>query len=135
MLYVAITPGYLWSALLLAAWCLVAMPGIRRFGFRHPALASLLIAMAFQAAAAISLAVATSLDSIGRFACLVGGYGRTGTGILTATQAPAVWLLFTLWPKDTQGTRAGVASWVLAWAAFSGLAAAIFLRSAALCTA
>jgi hypothetical protein len=134
VLYVAITPGYLWSALLLAAWFMVATPGIRRFGLRHPALVSLLVAMAFQAIAAIAVAVATSADSIGRVACLGGGYGRTGTGLLTATQAPAVWLLFTLWPKDAQGTRVGVASWVLAWVVFSAVAAAMFLRSAALCT-
>lgn len=120
--------------LLLAAWFVVAMPAIRRFGFRHPALLSLLVAMAFQAVAAISVAVATSMDSIGRFACIGGGYGRTGTGILTATQAPAVWLLITLWPRDAQGTRDDVVPWLLAWVAFSAVAALTFLRSAALCT-
>ena len=134
MLYVAITPGYLWSTLLLTAWLAVATPAARRFGLRHPALVSLLVAMAFQAIAAVTVAVATSVDTIGRVACLGGAYGATGTGILTATQAPAVWLLVTLWPKDAQGARGGIVPWLLAWVAFSAVAAVIFVRSAALCS-
>jgi len=134
VLFVAGIPGYVWSTLLVAAWLKVASPAWKRSGFRQTAMVSLLIATSLQGLAGITVALATHHDRIGALACTLGAYGSVGTAILTLTQAPAVVLLFFNWPQTGNGKPIAFTRWLLAWVAFSAVAALIFLRSAMLCT-
>lgn len=135
MLLVAVIPGYVWSMVLVAAWLKVAGPAWRHPGFRQTAMLSLCIATACQGGAGVAVAVATHRDSGGAFACTLGAYGSIGTAILTITQIPAVCLLYYNWPASGQGHAIGFTRWLWAWILFSAVAALMFLRSAALCTA
>ena len=134
MLYVAITPSFVWAALLIATWSVLTYDALRGLGIRHPVMKGLLAVLALQVVAGVSVAIATRIDPIGPLACLVGIFGAMGSLAVTAIQAAAIGFLATIWPRETEGTRRRFKRWTATWLFFSLVALLTHLRSAALCT-
>ena len=134
MIFVAIIPGYIWATLLLAGWAALAYLASNRLSIRHRSMTGMLVVMALQALSGTSVAIATNLDQIGAFACLVGAYGALVSLVLSLMQTAAIVFLSTIWPRSSVGGRHWFAVWVSMWLVFSLAAFLTHARSAALCT-
>jgi hypothetical protein len=134
MIFVAIIPSCIWIALLLVAWATLAYLALIRLSIRHWAMSGLLVAMAVQALAGMSVAVATSLDRISVYACLMGAYGALGSVVLSLLETAVLVFLSTIWPRSSEGGRQRFATWVSMWVFFSLITFLTHVRSAALCT-
>lgn len=134
MIYVAVVPGFVWAAVLLALAAAIAFVARRRLGAQQLAMKFLLLVVALQTLAGVSVAMATILDPIGMYACLVGIYGTLGSVFLAVIEAGVIFFLATIWPRSGAGKRLGLASWVLLWLLFQLAAFLTHARSAVLCT-
>ncbi|MEM7612927.1 MAG: hypothetical protein AAF270_14680 [Pseudomonadota bacterium] len=134
MMFIAITPTPIWILLLLGTWASLAYLALLRLRIRHPAMNGLLLTMALQAVSGMMVVAATSLDAIGRIACLGGQLGVLAVLILALAQLAVLAYLHERWPRRADGARDNFRTWISVWAVFGLIAYLAHLRSVALCT-
>lgn len=134
MLYVVVIPGFVWAIILIGLWLMLVHQSLVRLKLQDRLIRLFLALVTLQVIAATSVAVATMIYRISRFACLMGNFGLWGTLAAGLIEAALLVVLYRTWPRNTDGNTEGFKSFILAWFFFALIAVLIHARSAVLCT-
>ena len=134
MIYVVLIPAWIWFALILVAWATFAYQTNKRIGFGHHVIVGLFATLTFKSIAALSTAIATSQNSIGAFACLMGIFGILLSPIVLLVEAAVLVFWSRVWLRSNGDRKLGFGAWLSIWFILSLIAFLTHLQSAALCT-
>ncbi|MEN7342353.1 MAG: hypothetical protein AAAFM81_05390 [Pseudomonadota bacterium] len=134
MLYIAITPWYIWIAIVAIGWSMLSVLSFARLGIKRPAMFAVLGMLLIQCLSAIVTVTLTHVDAIHPYACLLGAYGAIAMLALVVPQMILVGYLLTEWPRNGDGQRLLVVPWFSIWLMLCLVVYLMHARSAVLCT-
>ena len=134
MLYIAITPWYVWTAIVMIGWPSLLVFSFVRLRLTNSSMVALLGILLLQCTSAIAAVHLTRVNAIHPYACLLGIYGTMATLILSVIQIVFVLYLFAKWPRDERDNRIGLVPWVSMWLLLYVATFLMHARSAVLCT-